>query len=198
MTNLKTTAGERAVHKNGGFGARRAAVLLLAAAVLAGGGGAAFAREATGSAEKMKRLQMLVGTWEGAGTIRRGPGEPQAFTIRERVVPRLNGEALLIDGEGKSGGRTVHQALGVIGYDAAAKRYELTTFQAGGKRLTPEIEVTETGFAWSFEQPAGTVTFTTEVKEGVWKETGVFTVKANGMKVPFFEMTLKRVDEAGK
>jgi hypothetical protein len=148
---------------------------------------------------EMKQLDFLVGTWEGKGTITRGPNETSEADVVENVQMKLQGTVLLIEGRGTvpqdgGGEMIVHDALAVISYDKENKRFVMRTYRAGGEMLEPEIEVTPNKLVWQFNEPRrnGQIRFTISVDDkGMWQEKGEFS--ANGENwFPFFSMNLKK------
>ncbi len=158
---------------------------------------AAFSASA---ADEMKKLDFLVGEWEGEGWVQMGPGKKEYVFQYESVQTKLGGKVLLIDGLGKrklengSVGEVVHEALAVVSWDDAKKvyRFEAYTVQQGNVDAT--LDVRENGAVWGFDTPqGGKVRYTiTRTEKGEWNEVGEFS--RDGTKwMKFFEMTLQKV-----
>src|SRR5688572_20526028 len=72
--------------------------------------------------EEMKKLDFLIGKWQGEGWVKMPGAERQTFTQTETVQKKLGGLALLIEGHGTSklpGGeeKTVFEALAMVTWD---------------------------------------------------------------------------------
>jgi len=148
--------------------------------------------------EEMKKLDYMVGQWQGTGWISRGAGR-QTFAGTETVQRKLGGVALLVEGnfKGKLPGAaqdtTVHETLAVISYDDKAKRYRFQTYLATGSTGDHELAITEDGWQWGMQTPRGNVRYTFKLTEkGEWFEIGEFSQDGTSWQ-KFFEMTLQRM-----
>jgi hypothetical protein len=143
------------------------------------------------TADAMRAAASMVGRWEGGGTVRRGPGEPEKFVGEEKVEARLDGQLLLIEGNHWNPDRTrlVHQAFAVLSYDAEAKSYRFRTHLPGGKGGDYPFSVQDGALVW--EIPSAKVRYRITIEGDQWREVG--TIERDGKPVEFFEMTLKRV-----
>jgi len=146
-----------------------------------------------GSANKaaIERLRFMEGTWRGEGWMQRGPGERISATVTETVERRLEGVALLVTGRGMSGDRIVHDALGVIYWDAAASRYVLRSWVASGFWGDFPVELIDGGVSWSREVPGGRVRYVARISGTEWHETGEFS-RDGTTWMPVLEMRLRR------
>ena len=158
------------------------------------------------------RLDWLIGEWEGSGWTMTGPGQREAFTIRESVTPRLEGQVLVVDGAGRTAPvegqqqRQVHEAFGVLSYDADKDQFFFRAFRArdgqGSGQIDPQIEVRPDGsFDWAFEinaagRTAITRYATRQLDDGRWQEKGYISLDGGKTWAQFFEMTLRRVDDS--
>jgi len=147
----------------------------------------------------MRRLEFLVGTWEGRGWIRMGP-ERFEFMGRETVEAKIGGLALVIEGIHRSpapegGERIVHEALGVLTFDTKADAYRFVSHLADGRsgEYTARL-VSERTLEWTLpDTPIGTMRYTIRVDEGTWRESGAIS-KEGAAWTPFFEMILTRIE----
>jgi hypothetical protein len=146
--------------------------------------------------EEMKKLDFLVGRWEGTGRMQMGPGAQEEARVTEIVQPKLGGAIVMIEGIGRVGedDRIVHHALGVISFDAQAKEYRMRAYRADGRFVDPVIELQEKKIVWSFDDPrAGSIRYTITINEkGQWREIGEMSRDGGKTWNPFFEMTLDR------
>ena len=95
--------------------------------------------------------------------------------------------------------RNVHDAIGLISYDAEEGKYRFRTYRAGGETLDPTIHIRDDSIIWSFQQGGRTIRFTATVKENVWTEIGESSPDDGKTWYRFFDMKLDRVtSEADK
>jgi len=107
---------------------------------------------------------------------------------------------LLVEGLGKTKAPgkqeevVVHNALGLIAYDAGAKLYRVKTYLADGRNVEAEADFTEGGFQWRFQAPQGmSIRYTVKLTEkGEWFEKGEMSRDGKTWR-QFHEMTLRRV-----
>lgn len=149
--------------------------------------------------EEMKRLDFLVGRWEGEGWIALGPGGRHTFRQTESVERKLGGAALLIEGVGRSkdpadSGAVVHNAFAVVSYDRKAGAYRWYALRAGGEPVDAQLKVSENTMIWGAPgSGGGEMRFTVRLNEkGQWFEVGEFSRDGKAWQ-KFFEMTLDRV-----
>lgn len=145
--------------------------------------------------DAMKKLDFLVGSWKGTGSMMEGPGKNQAYTGSESVQRKLQGKALLVEGlfTGTDSKAVVHETLAVITYDAAAKKYRFQTHLFNQPSAEHELHVVDNGFWWELKpSPGVTVKFTMKLTDkGEWNEIGEVTVPGRSpMKI--LEMTLAK------
>lgn len=145
------------------------------------------------SLDRMKALSLLVGRWEGGGSIRMGPVEPHRFNGSEVVEEMLGGRILVIEGRhwAENPEQLVHHAFAVISWDEKAGHYRFQSHLADGRSGTYQGTLENGAFVWHMEIPnAGRIRYTIRVEEGVWREVG--ERQQDGTWMPFFEMTLNR------
>lgn len=148
---------------------------------------------------EMKRLDFLVGQWQGEGWIVFGRGERHTFRQTENVQRKVDGAVLLIEGLGKSkdpdnSGAIIHSAFAVLSYDKDAKIFRWRAFRAGGSSIDTEAKVSENMLVWGFRDPrGGNMRFTITLNEkGQWFEIGEMS-RDGQTWIKFFEMTLTRM-----
>lgn len=143
---------------------------------------------------EMKKLDFLTGHWTGSGWIRMGPGEPQHFTSIAIIEPRIDGQALVVDGRHTDPeGTPVHHAIGIISWDPEIEKYRFQTYVAGRSANSYIAWLEGDALIWEMEVDNRRMRFTITVdEEGRWHETGVVTIE--GKSYPFFEMTLEKTD----
>ena len=148
--------------------------------------------------EEMKKLDFLVGRWQGEGWIMLGPGQRRTFRQTESVQPKAGGTVLLIEGMGRSKdaaneGATIHSAFAVVSYDRGAKVFRWRAYRADGNSIDTEAKVSENMLVWGFRDLRGETRFTTKLNEkGQWFEVGEFSRDGKTWQ-KFLEMILDRV-----
>lgn len=152
-------------------------------------------------AAAMKKLDFLLGEWQGTGWIIIGR-ERKEFTVRESLRPKLDGKIVVVEGLGKSVDektgieKVVHDAYGVFSYDEASGGISFIWFKGGGERGETGIEFGDKSFVWSFEMPENKVTvrFTEKLTDkGNWQEIGEVSRDGGATWFKFFEMELSKV-----
>lgn len=172
--------------------------MLLAALLMVGAGVSLAQPPADAQRDAMKKLQFLVGEWKGEGWMEFAPGERRTFKAQETVLSKLDGLVLAIDGlhRGKVGGQgddvIVHNAFGVIHYDAPNRKYRFRAHTARGNHEDAEAAVSDGQISWGMKIPQfGDVRYTIQLDDkGRWSEVGEVT--RDGKSRKFFEMTLER------
>lgn len=146
---------------------------------------------------EMKKLDFLVGQWRGNSWMQMGPNRSTS-QVFERIERRLDGMALVIEGLGKAkdaegNERVVHNALAMVNYDPAAKRYRFMSQTTQGYFTNAEARFEDGAFIWGYKSPIGEFRFTIRLNEkGQWFEIGEVSRDSQPWQ-KFFEMTLDRV-----
>jgi hypothetical protein len=117
----------------------------------------------------------------------------------EHVAWKLGGKVLVIDGLGHrknadgTAGEVVHEALGVISWDAQKKAYRFDAWTARDGYVAAWMNVADRAATWGFDTPSGgKIRYTiTPGAKGEWHETGEFSADGKAY-VKFFEMTLRK------
>jgi hypothetical protein len=121
--------------------------------------------------EAMKKLEFLVGRWQGPASVSRGPGEPLRITQSENVQFKLDGLVLLIEGEGRNAdGKVVFGALATVVYDDTTSTFRFRA-HSDGRYLDTELKVEANGFSWGYTAGPVKVSNTMRLNEGEWIET---------------------------
>jgi hypothetical protein len=179
--------------------ARRARFTLpvLALVVAAGTAPALAQAPAPPDSAKMKteiaKLGWMIGTWEGDAWIQRGP-EKIELRQKETVALRLDGLALLVDGEGrpKSDPSTVqYRALGVLYWDAYANALKLNSWTGEGYSAISNATILPDGVRWELATPNGKLRYTAKNVGGTWNEIGEWSADGTTWS-KFMEMNLKK------
>lgn len=176
-------------------------LFLVAAIAVVVNTGTASAQSADAQREAMKKLDFLVGHWSGEGWMEFVPGQRAVFKGTEVVQSKVDGLVVTIDGlhRGQRGGKgpevVVHNAFGVISFDAQTKRYRFQGFTSRGNHEDTEATVTEGQLVWGMKIPQfGDVRYTIKLDDkGRWFEIGEVTRGGNEWR-KFFEMTLSRAE----
>lgn len=146
-----------------------------------------------GELEAMKKLDFLVGNWEGEGWMMM-PGGREVFKGTETVQKKLQGKAILIEGKfvDPKDGRVVHETLAVVTYNEPAKKYVFQTYLFNRPGGVFDLNVKPNGFSWAIAmENVPKADYDMNVVNGEWVEKGVVTLP-NGQKHEFLEMRLKK------
>ncbi|MEP7270593.1 MAG: hypothetical protein ABI882_03775 [Acidobacteriota bacterium] len=148
---------------------------------------------------EMKKLDFLVGSWQGEGWMQFGPTDRRRASVIESVQPKVGGRVFVIEGlgkakiPGKDEEMVVHNAFAVLYYDESAKRYSMRAFLANGQSVDAETNLNEGIFEWGFQLPQGKMRYKIRLNEnGQWFEEGAISVDGGKTFNKFFEMTLTR------
>ena len=146
----------------------------------------------------IEKLSFLEGRWQGEGTLIFGPGRSATAQVSEKATFRLKRTLFMLEGSGTAvfpdgSKRSVHDAIGLISFDAESGKYMFRTYRAGGETLDPSIEVTDDGIVWSFTQGERLIRFTASVRGNVWTEIGEASHDDGKTFHRFFSMKLRKV-----
>lgn len=159
----------------------------------------AFAQtQSAGNYAQMRKLDFLLGAWEGEGWMDFGPGQRRAANVKESVQSKAEGSILTFEGLGKAKAPgkdeeiVVHNAFGIVWYDGDAQRFRMMAWRSG-RAMDADIEVGEKSLIWGFhDQRAGQIRFTIKLDEaGRWAEIGEISRDGTSWN-KFFEMKLNR------
>lgn len=152
-------------------------------------------QEAPSSLTIADSLHFMLGEWTGKGWIQQGRAGRSYFFQEERIETHVGGQTILILGKGRDTATQalVHDALGVLYYDADSAGFYMHTFSTAGEaKKTPLEFLSSRIFRWRFSVPRGTVRFTEDYsKEGFWTSKGEFSFDGESW-FPFFEMLLEK------
>lgn len=142
---------------------------------------------------EVKKLESMVGQWKGSGWILQGE-KRETFSGTETVQRKIDGLALLVEGKFSTlEGKTIHETLAILSYNAKSSKYIFRTYLASGMSGEHDFRIVSDSFEWGFQTPAaGTIRYTIKTANDVWFETGEYT-KDGKTWVKFFEMTLQKV-----
>jgi len=142
---------------------------------------------------EMKKLERMVGQWSGSGWMQRGK-EKESFTGTETVQRKLDGLAILIEGNFKDkDGVVVHETLAVLSPNLKTKNYDFRTYLANGMSGEQVFKTVGNNWQWGFEIPNGTIRYDIKIENDVWFETGEISMDGGKTWLKFFEMSLKKV-----
>lgn len=156
--------------------------------------GPALAQPSPERAAAMKKLSFMSGVWAGPATGTSADGTTYSVHQTERMGPMLGGDVIVLEGRGYMADGTVgFNALGIVSWDATAKKYELRSY-AQGYAGTFELTLTESGYVWTIPMGPASMRYTAKVVDGTWNEIGEY-VAAGQPPAKVFEMNLKRVSD---
>ncbi|MBN3581507.1 hypothetical protein JYB64_03850 [Algoriphagus aestuarii] len=140
------------------------------------------------SRKEIKKLEFLIGQWSGSGWMVNQNREKMTFEQKETVQLKINGTALLIEGEGTSEGEMIHNALAIITMSEGSGEYQFDSFLQSNQQGSFKAELIEDVLYW---YPAENVRYVIRLNEkGQWFEIGEAKVGENWFQ--FFEMTLDK------
>ena len=145
--------------------------------------------------EAMKNLSVIPGIWEGKGWQMDMNGEKKYSNVTEKLQWKLDSTVILLEGLGKKDdGTVVHNALAILTYDAANKKYTMNSYLSSGMSTSANFEVIKPNesFKWWFEDGrGGTIRYTITTDGKKWKEVGEYSRDGNQW-FNFFEMNLTK------
>lgn len=176
--------------------------LVIATAVAAASGGAAAQSDAAAQQRAaMDKIAWMAGQWEGSSSTFTREGEMRAVSS-ESVQLGAGGTALLVRGRhwrqqaDGTRGAVVHDAAGLIRWDAASGSYKFTTQLADGRGGVYDGVVDGGTFTWRLPLPQGYVRYDIARNDkGQWSEQGFFCAQGAECR-PIFRMTLDRKGDA--
>lgn len=140
------------------------------------------------SKEAISKLAFLEGVWEGSGWMMGRNGQKNTFNQTENIQFKLDNTVLLIEGQGKANGKTVHDALAIITYNETEKDYNFRSYLANGRNGLFKAELIDNKLYW---YPMENMRYIISINEnGQWYETG--ELKRKDKWFQFFEMTLDK------
>lgn len=145
---------------------------------------------------EMKKLDFLTGTWKGEGWIKMSGSERVTFTQTETVRKKLDGLALLLEGQGTSKGKTLFEALAMVTWDPEKGHYRFSSATTEGRAGESVGRFVSGGaWEWGFALPqGGRIRYTIKLTDkGEWHETGQYSPDEKTWH-QFHEMTLRKVD----
>src|SRR6476620_4024564 len=135
----------------------------------------------------MKKLDKLVGQWEGSGWIQQGP-KRETLAGTENVQSKVQGLAILIEGKfANPEGKVIHETLAAMSYDAKIGNYRMKTYLASGLGGEHDFKAVGENFEWGFETGGMTIRYTITPTGLKWLEIGAFSRDGKAW-TKFFEM----------
>lgn len=140
------------------------------------------------SQEKIQQLGFLTGNWKGKGWMMMQDGKKYTFDQTEKVQLKLDETVLLIEGNGMSYGRNIHNALAIVSWNKTSNQFDFRSWLATGMNGAFKAELKDKKLYW---YPMENMQYIIWINEkGQWYETG--EIKRNNEWVQFFEMTLDK------
>ena len=153
-----------------------------------------------------KDLSFMIGTWKGEGWILGKDRKIKKFSQSEKIQPKADNSALMvdgigyaIDGNGKITDKIIHNAFGVISFNNERKHITMLAFSKVSGRmesnLIPLGTINEKKIQWTYvdSKRGFKVRFTEDFSDkNLWIEIGEIWIQNKWSK--FFEMKLKKVN----
>ena len=152
--------------------------------------------------EKLAPFSAWIGKWKGEGTMQMGQGQAQKTFVDEQINWHLDGTVILINGLGRTidpstkKENIVHEALGVLTYNAVENRYTFRSWLRTGMSTDAWFEiVNNNSYQWGFDVPQGKIRYTInlDTTKNTWNEFGEFSMDGKNW-LKFFEMNLKKTE----
>ncbi len=153
-------------------------------------------------ATQMKKLDFLLGKWQGSGYVEYVPGQRGTFTETEDIEAKLGGFVDVVEGTGVStmpnGAEVVtHNALAIVSYDESKSTFRWQAYSAANgsaQYIETAATVGDKTLEWGYQDSrAGSFRFAIKLDEkGQWSELGELSRDGKTWQ-KFFEMTLQRV-----
>lgn len=144
----------------------------------------------------LKKLNHLVGTWEGEGWVmNKDTYQKETFKQKEDIYYRLDSTLIEVHGYGESDGQVVHDALALIANNPEGS-YTMSSFVGDGRTGNFDMLIEGENLVWTIPTEQGTIRYTILVKDGTWTEKGDFG--RDNTWYPFFEMKLKKLESTAK
>lgn len=140
------------------------------------------------SKSEISKLVFMVGNWEGKGWMMGKEGKSE-FEQTEIIQFKLDSTAILVEGQGKSGGMIIHDAMAILSYNKEDKNYAFRSYLKNGQNASFKSELIDNKLYWYPNENVRYIIWLNE--SGQWYEKGEF--KRNGNWSQFFEMTLSKV-----
>ena len=145
--------------------------------------------------EAMKKLDVMIGEWEGKGWMQQGQTARTSFTVHEKVESKNAGSTLLIQGLGKDAEsqKIVHDAMAVMYYDTFTNTYKFDSHLASGQHKLATGSMENNVFIWGFELPNNAkIKYTLSFTESTWDEIGEYSPDGQNW-YKFMEMNLTKI-----
>ncbi|WP_170073218.1 DUF1579 family protein [Mongoliibacter ruber] len=148
------------------------------------------------SQEAIKKLDFLLGEWEGQAKAVTGPGQVQELHQFESVELRMGEKMLFMEGKGYQENEMVFNAVGLVTFDEGKQEYEMQSWLATGEKTKAYFkEKGDKFFEWGFELPNGKIRYFIKLDEkGRWSESGEFSPNGE-VWYPSFEMLLSKIEK---
>lgn len=157
--------------------------------------GSLFAQAAAEQARnEMKKMQWMVGKWEGDAWYMQGQGKRATLVQTENIQTQLDGLVFTIEGIGREKGEMVFHAFAVLSFDVNAKKYLMRAFVKDGNYVDAETSIDDKAFIWGYTDPRlGKVRYTINLTDpDKWFEFGEFSRDGGKTWTKFIELNLKR------
>lgn len=147
--------------------------------------------------DAMQQLSFMVGEWRGEAWMQQGQQRVRT-QVTEKVQPKVGGTVLVVEGrgvvpgEGGTPDRIVHDAVGVVSYEAPRDEFVLRSYLATGQWGDFTLHLIEGGLQWSRETAAGTIRNTAYIDGSEWHEIGEFSRDGSSW-TQIMEMRLRRI-----
>jgi hypothetical protein len=144
--------------------------------------------------EAMAPLAFMDGVWRGPAWTQMRTGRHEV-TQTERIGSFLDGSVKVMEGRGYNADGTVgFNALGIISFDPATKKYSMRSYALGYAGDFP-LEPKADGYVWQIPAgPGAIIRYTATITKDHWREIGE-RIAGDDPPMQMFEMNLTRVGD---
>jgi hypothetical protein len=144
--------------------------------------------------EAMAPLAFMDGVWRGPAWTQLRTGRHEV-TQTERIGSFLDGSVKVMEGRGYNADGTVgFNALGIISFDPATKKYSMRSYALGYAGDFP-LEPKADGYVWQIPAgPGAIIRYTATITKDHWREIGE-RIAGDDPPMQMFEMNLTRVGD---
>lgn len=98
--------------------------------------------------KELSKLSDMIGTWEGTGWIIMEDRQKYTFDQTEKISWKLQNTAILIEGLGKSEGKTIHEALAILTFSPEKKGLNFRSYLPDGRSGDYKAELIDNKLYW--------------------------------------------------
>ena len=86
------------------------------------------------SKSEVSKLAFITGQWKGTGWMMGMDKNKMAFEQTENIAFKLDNTVLLIEGQGKSNGKIIHNAMAIVTFNKETNCYNFESYLQNGRK----------------------------------------------------------------